>query len=133
AGSSRSPSPSRSAPPRTPARAPPRSPSAAPLSGAGADRRTSHPPPRNEGHRMTDTTQLPVRPQNVAELEALIGQTIGPTQWHDVTQDSVNAFADVTGDHQWIHVDPERAAESPLGTTIAHGLYSLSLGPAFSY
>ncbi|GAA3534516.1 MaoC family dehydratase [Aeromicrobium flavum] len=82
---------------------------------------------------MTDTTQLPVRPQNVAELEALIGQTIGPTEWHDVTQESVNAFADVTGDHQWIHVDPERAAQSPLGTTIAHGLYSLSLGPAFSY
>ncbi len=80
-----------------------------------------------------DINELPVRPQNAADLESLIGKEIGPTEWHDVTQESVNAFAEVTGDHQWIHVDPERAAQSPLGTTIAHGLYSLSLGPAFSY
>jgi acyl dehydratase len=57
---------------------------------------------------------------------------LGPTEWHGVTQERVNAFADATGDHQWIHVDPERAASSPLGGTIAHGLYSLSLGPALS-
>lgn len=80
-----------------------------------------------------DITKFPVTPQNVADLESLVGQEIGPTQWHEVTQERVNAFADATGDHQWIHVDPERAAQSPLGTTIAHGLYSLSLGPAFSY
>ncbi|AWK71943.1 enoyl-CoA hydratase [Rhodococcus oxybenzonivorans] len=81
---------------------------------------------------MTDTTQLPVRPVSYDELTALIGRELGPTEWHEVTQERVNAFADATGDHQWIHVDPERAASSPLGGTIAHGLYSLSLGPALS-
>jgi len=72
---------------------------------------------------MTDTTALPVRPASFDELTALIGKELGPTDWHDVTQERVNAFADATGDHQWIHVDPERAAASPLGSTIAHGLY----------
>ncbi|MHA4850821.1 MULTISPECIES: MaoC family dehydratase [unclassified Rhodococcus (in: high G+C Gram-positive bacteria)] len=81
---------------------------------------------------MTDTTQLPIRPASYDELTALIGKELGPTEWHEVTQERVNAFADATGDHQWIHVDPERAASSPLGGTIAHGLYSLSLGPALS-
>jgi acyl dehydratase len=52
------------------------------------------------------------------------------TDWQLVTQDDVDAFADATGDHQWIHVDPERAARGPFGTTIAHGLYTLSLAPA---
>lgn len=82
---------------------------------------------------MIDTTILPVTPTSTEELEELIGQEIGPTEWHDVTQESINAFADTTGDRQWIHVDLERAKASPLGTTIAHGLYSLSLGPVFSY
>ncbi|MCJ0905813.1 MaoC family dehydratase [Rhodococcus sp. ARC_M6] len=77
--------------------------------------------------------ELPVRPSTFAELEALIGQELGPTEWYDITQDRVDAFAEVTNDHQWIHVDPERAKSSPLGTTIAHGLFSLSLGPQFSY
>ncbi|MCQ4122084.1 MaoC family dehydratase [Rhodococcus tibetensis] len=81
---------------------------------------------------MTDTTQLPVRPASLDELTALIGKELGPTEWHEVTQERVDAFADATGDHQWIHIDPERAASSPLGGTIAHGLYSLSLGPALS-
>ena len=62
-------------------------------------------------------------------LRAAHGSEIGVTDWRDVTQDEVDAFADATGDHQWIHVDPERAAKSPLGGTIAHGLYTLSLGP----
>ena len=52
------------------------------------------------------------------------------TDWQLVTQDDIDAFADATGDHQWIHVDPERAARGPFGTTIAHGLYTLSLAPA---
>lgn len=82
---------------------------------------------------MMDLTRFPVTPENTAELESLVGKEIGPTAWHDVTQERVNAFADATGDQQWIHVDPERAKDSPLGTTIAHGLYSLSLGPVFSY
>jgi acyl dehydratase len=50
--------------------------------------------------------------------------------WQLVTQDDIDAFADATGDYQWIHVDPERAARGPFGTTIAHGLYTLSLAPA---
>jgi acyl dehydratase len=51
------------------------------------------------------------------------------TDWRLVTQDDVDAFAGATGDHQWIHVDPERAARGPFGTTVAHGLYTLSLAP----
>ncbi|MBF7733162.1 MaoC family dehydratase [Rhodococcus erythropolis] len=80
---------------------------------------------------MTEN-QLPVRPSTFAELEKLIGQELGPTEWYDITQERINAFAEATNDHQWIHVDPERAASSPLGSTIAHGLFSLSLGPQFS-
>lgn len=79
-----------------------------------------------------DFSSLPARPATFDELTALIGVELGPTGWHHVTQEAVDAFARVTGDHQWIHTDPERAADSPLGGTIAHGLYSLSLGPAFS-
>ena len=82
---------------------------------------------------MADESVQPARPRSFEELQKLIGVELGPTAWHDVTQDRIDAFADATGDHQWIHVDPERAAASPLGGTIAHGLYSLALGPAFSY
>ncbi len=79
-----------------------------------------------------DTTTLPVRPSTAVDLAALIGKELGPTEWYEITQERVNAFADATGDHQWIHIDPERAAASPLGSTIAHGLFSLSLGPYLS-
>ncbi|MFD1813250.1 MaoC family dehydratase [Rhodococcus gannanensis] len=79
-----------------------------------------------------DTTTLPVRPSTAADLSDLVGRELGPTDWFEVTQDRVNAFADATGDHQWIHVDVEKAASSPLGGTIAHGLFSLSLGPFLS-
>ncbi|MEA2383903.1 MAG: hypothetical protein QOH72_3874 [Solirubrobacteraceae bacterium] len=65
-------------------------------------------------------------------LRAAMGTELGVTEWHEVTQAAVDAFADATGDHQWIHVDPERAAQSPLGGTIAHGLYTLSLAPAMT-
>ncbi|NLU83083.1 MaoC family dehydratase [Rhodococcus sp. HNM0569] len=74
----------------------------------------------------------PARPRNHAELTELRGRELGPTAWHALPQDRVNAFADVTEDHQWIHVDPERAATTDLGGTIAHGLLTLSLGPALS-
>ena len=77
-------------------------------------------------------TSSRIRPTCVKDLQALVGTTIGPTAWHDITQERINAFADLTGDHQWIHVDPERADSSGFGSTIAHGLYSLSLGPAFT-
>ncbi|TQF73282.1 MaoC family dehydratase [Rhodococcus spelaei] len=81
---------------------------------------------------MIDTTALPVRPTTAGDLTELIGAELGPTEWYDVTQERVNAFADATDDHQWIHIDVERAAASPLGGTIAHGLFSLSLGPHLS-
>ena len=73
----------------------------------------------------------PVRPTSVQDLRDLVGTRLGPTAWHEITQERIDAFADLTGDHQWIHVDPERAAASAFGSTIAHGLYSLSLGPRF--
>jgi acyl dehydratase len=63
----------------------------------------------------------------LAELEANFGRDLGTSPWLEVTQERVDAFADVTEDHQFIHVDPERAAKTPLGGTIAHGLLTLSL------
>lgn len=62
-----------------------------------------------------------------AQLEHLVGTEIGVTDWMDVTQDRVNAFAEATDDHQWIHIDQERAEQGPFGGTIAHGFLSLSL------
>jgi acyl dehydratase len=63
----------------------------------------------------------------IAGLRELAGTTLGPTEWHEITQDQVNLFADATDDHQWIHVDPVRAADGPFGGTIAHGYLTLSL------
>ncbi len=64
----------------------------------------------------------------LAELPSLKGQQIGVSEWFEVTQDRVNTFADATDDHQWIHVDPQRAtAESPFGGPIGHGFLTLSL------
>jgi acyl dehydratase len=61
------------------------------------------------------------------------GAEFGPSSWIEVSQATIDAFAEATGDHQWIHVDPERAASGPFGTTIAHGYLTLSLLPAMSY
>jgi acyl dehydratase len=72
------------------------------------------------------------RPASIDDLRALIGQPLGPTAWKPVDQGRIDAFAEVTEDRQWIHVDPARAAASPLGSTIGHGLLTLSLGPTFS-
>jgi len=66
------------------------------------------------------------------ELKKAEGDQLGTSDWHQVTQDAINAFADVTGDHQWIHVDEDRASETPFGGTIAHGYYTLSLAPMLS-
>lgn len=63
------------------------------------------------------------------ELVAAVGTHLGYSDWFDVTQEKVNLFADATGDHQWIHVDPERAKDGPFGGTIAHGYLTLSLVP----
>jgi acyl dehydratase len=62
-----------------------------------------------------------------------VGAEFGPSSWIDVPQEKIQAFADATGDHQFIHVDPERAAQTPFGGTIAHGYLTLSLLPAMSY
>ena len=66
------------------------------------------------------------------ELRAQAGEEIGVSDWHDVTQEAIDEFAAVTGDDQWIHVDPERASQTPFGGTIAHGYYTLSLHPMFA-
>jgi len=63
----------------------------------------------------------------LAELTALAGTDLGRTDWLEITQQRVDLFAEATGDHQWIHVDPARAAAGPFGTTIAHGYLTLSL------
>ena len=68
--------------------------------------------------------------QNLEELKKLVGQEVGVSDWHPVTQQAINMFADATLDHQWIHIDVERAKrESPFGGPIAHGYYTLSLAP----
>jgi acyl dehydratase len=70
----------------------------------------------------------PLTISGIDELRDMIGKPIGPSDWVEVTQDDIDKFADVSGDHQWIHTDPERAErESPFGTTIAHGNLTLSL------
>ena len=65
-----------------------------------------------------------------AALKAAEGQHLGYSDWLEITQDRIDKFAEATGDHQWIHVDPERAREGPFGTTIAHGYLTLALAPA---
>ena len=62
-----------------------------------------------------------------------VGDVFGPSSWIEVPQEKIDAFAEATGDHQWIHVDPERAKDGPFGTTIAHGYLTLSLLPVASY
>jgi acyl dehydratase len=66
------------------------------------------------------------------ELSDAVGEDLGATDWLEVTQERVDAFADATGDHQWIHVDVERAKDGPFGGTIAHGYLTLSLVPYFT-
>jgi acyl dehydratase len=69
--------------------------------------------------------------RKLAELAALVGQDVADSDWITVTQQQVNLFAEATGDHQWIHVDVERAKAGPFGATIAHGFLTLSLIPKF--
>jgi acyl dehydratase len=65
----------------------------------------------------------------LAELEGAAGLELEPSEWVTIEQRAIEQFADATGDHQWIHVDPEKAAQGPFGTTVAHGYLSLSLLP----
>ena len=66
------------------------------------------------------------------QLPELVGQSLGTSPWLTIDQDRINAFAEVTGDPQWIHVDAQRAAQGPFGATVAHGFLTLSLLPWFS-
>ena len=71
---------------------------------------------------------------NLDELKQYVGQEIGVSDWCDITQERIDAFADATGDHQWIHIDVDRAKqESPYGAPIAHGFLTLSLAPKFMW
>lgn len=71
---------------------------------------------------------MPVIIENLESLKALVGQELGASEWITVTQEQLQRFAELTGDRQWIHIDRERARrESPYGTTVAHGFFTLSL------
>ncbi len=70
--------------------------------------------------------------ESVDELSGIVGDKIGHSEWVTIDQNEINLFADATGDHQWIHVDPLRAAAGPFGTTVAHGFLTLSLLPEMS-
>jgi acyl dehydratase len=87
---------------------------------------TTTPP---KGDTMAISASIPkARVQGIEDVRALKDQVIGPSGWREVSQEMINQFADLTGDHQWIHVDVDRAKlESPFGTTIAHGNLTLSL------
>lgn len=69
--------------------------------------------------------------ETLAELQGLVGEVVGTSDWVSIDQQRINTFAEATGDHQWIHVDPERAATGPFGKPIAHGFLTLSLLPTF--
>jgi acyl dehydratase len=70
--------------------------------------------------------------ETIAELQPFVGQDIATSEWIVVTQERIQLFADATNDHQWIHLDRERAKAGPFGTTIAHGFFTLSLLPEMS-
>jgi acyl dehydratase len=75
---------------------------------------------------------MTVTVSGIDELKGLVGQTIGPSDWREVSQDVIDRFADISRDHQWIHVDVERAkTASPFGTTVAHGNLTLSMIDGF--
>lgn len=84
-----------------------------------------------------DTSTRVLRPKRTFEglgpVREAVGEHLGFSDWHLVSQAMIDAFADVTGDHQWIHVEPQRAAEGPFGTTIAHGFLTLSLAPVLVF
>ncbi len=69
--------------------------------------------------------------ENLEQLAALVGQPVATSEWIVVTQEAINQFAQATGDHQWIHIDVERAKSGPFGAPIAHGFLTLSLIPQF--
>jgi acyl dehydratase len=78
---------------------------------------------------MTQTAASPTEYDGIAGFEAHVGEHLGYSEWRKVTQKEIDLFAEATGDHQWIHVDAEKAAKGPYGKTIAHGYLTLSLVP----
>ncbi|MCV7380650.1 dehydratase [Mycobacterium alsense] len=78
---------------------------------------------------MTQAGTSPTVYDGIADFEAHAGEHLGYSDWHRVTQQEIDLFAEATGDRQWIHVDPDRAAAGPYGRTIAHGYLTLSLVP----
>ena len=80
------------------------------------------------GGQDSGAPAAPLRVEGMEGLLALAGRDLGHSRWKAVTQSTVDAFAEVSGDNQWIHVDPERAAQGPFGSTIAHGYMTLSWG-----
>lgn len=82
---------------------------------------------------MPDPQQATGSVLDIADLASRAGEVLGYSSWHTITQDEVTTFAQLTGDEQWIHVDPERAAEGPFGATVAHGYFTLALSTIFLY
>lgn len=80
---------------------------------------------------MSQTSGVTPAVVELTELSSLVGQTLGHSAWREITQHDVDTFAEMTGDEQWIHVDPARAATGPFGSTIAHGYFTLSLSTLF--
>ncbi len=78
---------------------------------------------------MTIVSFMATTVNHIEEFHELLGKDLGFSEWYEVTQETVNLFAEATGDHQWIHVDPEKAKDGPFGGTIAHGYLTLSLAP----
>jgi acyl dehydratase len=70
---------------------------------------------------------------NITDLPSLAGKDLGTSRWVEITQDHIDEFAELTGDQQWIHVDPERAKTSRFGTTVAHGFFTVSLSTVLLY
>ncbi len=85
---------------------------------------------------MTDMSNGPRAPGmrvDVAQLQTYAGRSLGQSSWYPITQEMVDLFAEATGDHQWIHVDPVRAKDGPFGQTIAHGYLTLSMAPVLLF
>lgn len=81
---------------------------------------------------QVEGTPVAVKPPaelTIEDFAGRVGERLGESAWHEITQERISCFADATDDHQWIHVDPTRAAKGPFGTTIAHGYLTLSLIP----
>lgn len=84
---------------------------------------------RPDGPLYPTEVEMTLPPESIDDLRQAVGSTLGPSDWVELDQARIDAFAEVTGDHQWIHVDPERAAVSEFHGTIAHGYLTLSLTP----